>query len=75
MLWHKNMMFLCNSAMHFKYSNIHIALKIVLPNKCQNKNNFVGIFLQIIVNLGKSSEVNKQYHVKSWKTYRNNNSV
>ena len=24
---------------------------------------------------GKSSEVNKQFHVKSWKTYRNNNSV
>jgi hypothetical protein len=35
----------------------------------------VSIFLQIIVNLGKSSEVNKQYHVKLWKTYRNNNSV
>ena len=52
-----------------------LTLKIVLDNKCQNKNNFVSIFLQIIVNLSKSSEVNKQYHVKSWKKYRNNNSV
>ena len=58
------------------YQFLHmVALKIVLHNKCQNKNNFVSIFLQIILNLGKSSEVNKQYHVKLWKTYRNINSV
>jgi hypothetical protein len=45
------------------------ALRIVLPAlhyieqkyKRQNKNNFV--------NPGKSSETNKQFHVKSWLTY------
>ena len=52
-----------------------LTLKIVLDNKCQNKNNFVSIFLQIILNLGELSEANKQYHVKLWKTYRNDNSV
>ena len=38
------------------YQFLHmVALKIVLHNKCQNKNNFVSIFLQIIVNLQKST--------------------
>ena len=38
------------------------APKIVLHNKCQNKNNFCEHFS---ANHRKSSEVNKQYHVKS----------
>ena len=49
-----------------------LTLKIVLDNKCQNKNNFVSIFLHFITNPGKSSEFNKQFHGKSWKTYRSN---
>ena len=31
--------------------------------------------MQELVNPGKSSEINKQFHVKLWKTYRDNNSV
>ena len=44
-----------------------VAIKIVLHNKCQNKNDFVRIFLQIILNPGKSSEVNKQFHANHGK--------
>jgi hypothetical protein len=39
------------------------------------QKQFCERVLQIIVNPGKSSEINKQFHVKLWKTYQNNNSV
>ena len=46
----------------FTSSLAYVPPKIVLHNKCQNKNNFCEHFS---ANHRKSSEVNKQYHVKS----------
>ena len=43
-------------------------IKLFCTSKNQNKNNSVFLCLQIFSNLGKFSEINKQFHVKSWLT-------
>ena len=48
----------------FTSSCICLLLKLFYTSKFQNKNNFVRSVLQIFVNPGKSSEINKQFHVK-----------
>ena len=40
----------------------------------KQKQFFVSV-LQTFLNLGKFSEINKQFHVKSWLTYRSYSSV
>ena len=44
-------------------------------SKSQNKNNFVFLCCNFFSNLGRFSEINKQFHVKSWLTYRSYRSV
>ena len=50
-------------------------IKLFWPSKNQNKNNSVFLLLQIFSNLGKFSEIKKQFHVKSWLTYGSYSSV
>jgi hypothetical protein len=49
--------------------------KNVLHIKKSKQKQFCVPVLQTFSNLGKFSEINKQFHVKSWLTYRSYSSV
>ena len=55
---------------------LHVGnIKLFCTSKIQNKDNSVFLLLQILSNLGKFSEINKQFDVKSWLPYQSYSSV